>query len=179
MNTELITDELKKRIITTQLIAFDFDGVFTDNMVYTFDDGREAVKCSRSEGLGLQKMNNLGIQMVVISTEKNPVVAVRCHKLGLECFHNCQDKIGVLKNIASKRNISLDNVAYVGNDINDISCLNNVGLPIVVSNAHIDVLHLGLYRTSRPGGDGAVREICDLFAMIISNVGGGGDYYGG
>jgi 3-deoxy-D-manno-octulosonate 8-phosphate phosphatase (KDO 8-P phosphatase) len=167
LGATLLTPETEEIIQNIQLIAFDFDGVFTDNMVYTFEDGREAVKCSRSEGLGLQKLKILGIDMVVISTEENPVVAARCRKLGLPCIHGCENKLATLIEIVKKKQISLNQVAYVGNDINDISCLKNAGFPIVVQDAHPDVINLARYRTSRSGGNGAVREICDIFDTII------------
>jgi 3-deoxy-D-manno-octulosonate 8-phosphate phosphatase (KDO 8-P phosphatase) len=162
-----ITPEIEKIIEKIQLIAFDFDGVFTDNMVYTFEDGGEAVRCSRSEGLGLQKLKDLGIEMVVISTEANSVVAARCRKLGLPCIHGCENKLAALMEIAKQKNISLDHVAFVGNDINDIPCLRQAGFPVVVRDAHPDVLEFARFRTIHPGGHGAVREICDLFDAII------------
>ncbi len=162
-----LTPETEKKILKIQLIAFDFDGVFTDNMVYTFEDGREAVRCSRSEGLGIQKVKDHGIDMVVISTEVNSVVAARCRKLGLQCIHGCENKLSALMEIAEQKNISMDHVAYVGNDINDIPCLRHAGFPVVVHDAHPDVLGFARFRTTRPGGHGAVREICDLFDLII------------
>jgi 3-deoxy-D-manno-octulosonate 8-phosphate phosphatase (KDO 8-P phosphatase) len=167
LSANSVTPETVKTIHKIQLIAFDFDGVFTDNSVYTFEDGREAVRCSRSEGLGIQKLKDLDIDMVVISTEANPVVAARCRKLGLRCIHGCENKLDVLTKIAEQKKISLDRVAFVGNDINDISCLRYAGFPIVVQDAHPDVLSYARFRTSRPGGHGAVREICDLFDAII------------
>lgn len=167
MRADSITPETEETIQKIQLIAFDFDGVFTDNMVYTFEDGREAVKCSRSEGLGLQKLKVLGIDTIVISTEKNPVVAARCRKLGLACIYGCENKLTTLMEIAKQRSISLEHIAYVGNDINDIPCLKYAGFPVVVKDAHPDVLSFARYRTTCSGGNGAVREICDLFDSII------------
>jgi len=167
MKSASISPEIEKIIQSIQLIAFDFDGVFTDNMVYTFEDGREAVKCSRSEGLGLQKLNALGVDMLVISTEKNSVVAARCRKLGLPYIQGCDNKLAALRGFITKKKISLDHVAFVGNDINDIPCLEQVGLPIIVQDSHPDVVQYARYRTDRPGGCGAVREICDLFDTII------------
>jgi 3-deoxy-D-manno-octulosonate 8-phosphate phosphatase (KDO 8-P phosphatase) len=167
VSVDSITPETEKTIQKIQLIAFDFDGVFTDNMVYTFEDGREAVKCSRSEGLGIQKVKDLGIDMVVISTEVNPVVAARCKKLGLPCIQGCENKLDVLMEIAKQKKISLDHIAYVGNDINDISCLRHAGFPMVVQDAHPDVLGYAKFRTIHPGGQGAVREICDFFDSVI------------
>jgi len=158
---------LKEAICKIRLIAFDFDGVFTDNMVYVFQDGSEAVCCNRSDGIGLQKLKNLGIETVIISTESNPVVSARARKLKIRCFQNCEDKRKALENIAQELGISLDEVAFVGNDINDQACLKQVGLPIVVHDAHSDVDSLARYQTKNPGGHGAVREICDLFEKAL------------
>lgn len=159
---------MKDIIRRIRLVAFDFDGVFTDNMVYVLQDGSEAVRCTRSDGLGLQKLERLGIETVVISTESNPVVSARARKLNIRCIQNCDDKRAALDDIARQRGVSLAEVAYVGNDINDLSCLDCVGLPIVVQDAHQDVLSHAIYRTNRPGGHGAVREVCDLFEKTLA-----------
>lgn len=164
---ERIISDLEVIIWKIKLIVFDFDGVFTDNMVYTFEDGREAVRTSRSEGLGLQKLKIRSIDMMVLSTEENSVVAERCRKLGLSCIHGCYDKLATLNKIIQEKGISLDNVAYVGNDINDLPCLKAVGFPIIVQNAHSDILPYAKYQTKRSGGNGAVREICDLFDQVL------------
>ncbi|MDX1707156.1 MAG: HAD hydrolase family protein [Desulfobacterales bacterium] len=160
-----ILQETMRRI---RLIAFDFDGVFTNNMVYVLQDGSEAVRCSRSDGIGLQKLKNLGIETVIISTEANPVVSARAQKLKIRCFQNCEDKRQKLKSVARQSSISLDEIAFVGNDINDEPCLSFVGLPIVVKDAHPDVVSLAQYQTQNPGGHGAVREICDLFEQVLA-----------
>ena len=133
-NTLKSIEEIIRRI---RLVAFDFDGVFTDNMVYVFEDGSEAVKCSRSDGIGLQKLKQAGIETVIISTEANPVVSARARKLMIECVQDCQNKRSVLEGIAQKIGISLNEVAFVGNDINDLACLDCVALPIVVKDAHL------------------------------------------
>jgi 3-deoxy-D-manno-octulosonate 8-phosphate phosphatase (KDO 8-P phosphatase) len=158
-------DEIICRI---RLIAFDFDGVFTDNTVFVFQDGTEAVRCFRSDGIGLQKLKNLGIETVIISTEANPVVSSRARKLKIRCIQDCQDKRAVLEDIANEMGITLREVAFVGNDINDLSCLECVALPIVVQDAYQDVVATALFQTSRPGGHGAVREICDLFERVLT-----------
>ena len=158
---------MQKLMRKIRLIAFDFDGVLTDNMVYVFEDGREAVRCSRGDGLGLQKLKRLGIETIIISTEQNPVVSARAQKLKIRCVQGCGDKRAELEKIAQELGISLKQVAFVGNDINDEPCLTCVGLPMVVQDAHPDVLSLARYRTQKPGGKGAVREICDLFAQTL------------
>ena len=158
-------EEVIRRI---RLVAFDFDGVFTDNMVYVSEDGSEAVRCFRSDGIGLQKLKKLDIDTVIISTEANPVVSARARKLKIRCIQDCQDKRAALENIVQEKNISLSEVAFVGNDINDLACLECVALPIVVQDAYQDVVSTALYQTKNPGGHGAVREVCDLFERYHS-----------
>ena len=155
--------QLETLIRRVRLVAFDFDGVFTDNMVYVFENGTEAVRCSRSDGIGLQKLKRAGMDTVIISTEPNPVVSARARKLNIDCVQDCQDKRGALEERTAKIGISLGQVAFVGNDINDLPCLTCVGLPIVVRDAHPDVVAVARYQTQKPGGHGAVREVCDLF----------------
>ena len=158
---------MKEVIRKIRLVAFDFDGVFTDNMVYVFEDGSEAVRCSRGDGMGLQRLKRLGIETIIISTETNPVVSARARKLKMRCVQQCEDKRAELEKIIQEMDISLAEVAFVGNDINDSACLKCVGLPIVVQDAHPDVIPLALYRTKRRGGCGAVREVCDLFERTL------------
>jgi 3-deoxy-D-manno-octulosonate 8-phosphate phosphatase (KDO 8-P phosphatase) len=157
-----ITDELAKKFSTIKFLAFDFDGVFTDNLVYTTEKGEESVACWRSDGLGISKIKKLNIPIWVISTEKNNVVSKRCEKLGLSCIQNCDDKLATLMELLEKHHCDLKNTAFTGNDINDSACLEKVGLPIVVADSHQDIDHLALYRTEKRGGRGAVREVCDL-----------------
>ena len=168
MPQEKESNQIKDIMGRIRLVAFDFDGVFTDNKVYVFEDGSEAVRCTRSDGIGLQKLKRAGIETVIISTETNPVVSARASKLKIRCVQNCQDKRAALQEIAHEKNITLDQVAFVGNDINDLACLACVALPIVVQDAHRDVLATARYQTKLPGGHGAVREICDLFEAALA-----------
>ena len=168
MPQDEVVDNMLGLIENIRLIAFDFDGVFTDNMVYVLEDGTEAVRCYRSDGIGLQKLKRLGIETVIISTESNPVVSARARKLKIQCYQGCHDKRAVLDEVAEKMGISLDEVAFMGNDVNDLSCLSCVALPIVVKDAHPDVVSIARYRTISPGGCGAVREICDLFERALA-----------
>jgi YrbI family 3-deoxy-D-manno-octulosonate 8-phosphate phosphatase len=161
----LISDALAAQMRKTRLVAFDFDGVFTDNTVYVFDDGSEAVRCWRGDGIGLRQLERRG-RVVILSTEKNPVVRRRADKLEIECHHGLADKRAVLERLASEAGIELSEVAYVGNDLNDAACLEIVGLPIIVADAHPGVQPLARLRTRAPGGQGAVREVCDLFESV-------------
>ena len=154
-------DSLAKHV---GMIVFDFDGVFTDNRVLVLQDGSEGVVCSRADGFGLEAVRRLSVELLVISKEINPVVGARCEKLGLPCIQNCDNKSEVLTEEANRLGVPLENIAYMGNDINDLECLKIVGLPSCVSDSHPDVLAVSLYVTETKGGYGAVREFCDYIA---------------
>ena len=162
--------EVDAIVPSIRLVAFDFDGVFTDNTVFVFQDGREAVRCWRSDGIGLSRLRADGLELVILSTETNPVVLERSKKLAVPCVHGLDDKGAALEKLLAEKGLRADQAAYVGNDINDIPCLDFVALPIVVKDAHPDTLAHARYRTRAPGGRGAVREICDLFIRVRAGL---------
>ncbi len=149
-----------------QLIVFDFDGVFTDNRVLVFQDGSEGVFCTRADGFGLEAVRNLGVHLMVLSKEKNPVVSARCRKLKLPCIQGIDNKSEVLIQEADNLGVPLENIAYMGNDINDLECLRLIGLPACVSDSYPDVIAVSLYITKAKGGHGAVREFCDYIVRV-------------
>lgn len=151
--------------VNIRLVVFDFDGVFTDNTVWTDEDGTESVRCWRSDGLGLKKLRDLNIPAWVLSTEQNPVVARRCQKLKIPCRQGLEQKEKALAELAAELSVPLEHTVFVGNDINDTLCLRLAGIPIVVSDAHPDVTPHARFRTRTPGGFGAVREVCDWVAL--------------
>lgn len=145
-----------------RLVAFDFDGVFTDNMVYVAQDGIELVRCWRSDGIGLTRLRGLGAQALILSTEVNPVVTARANKLKTRCKQGIEDKAAAILDECREQGFDPMHVAFVGNDINDIPAFKAVGLPIAVADACPEVFPHVLYRTTKSGGYGAVREVCDL-----------------
>ena len=152
-----------------KLVVFDFDGVFTDNRVIIDQDGKESVICNRSDGLGLNRLRELGIRILILSTEKNNVVSKRALKLKVECIQGVENKESELINWVKKNKIDLSNTAFVGNDINDIPALQIVGFPILVADAFDEVLPFAKLKLSKNGGDGAVRELCDLIYFNYSS----------
>lgn len=152
-----------------ELVAFDFDGVFTSNQVIVSEDGFESVICSRSDGIGLSKLKDLDIPLIIISTEKNPVVLRRAEKLEVACLNGIEDKESALKNYCSKNNILLSNTVFMGNDTNDLSVMESVGFPIAVADCHIDLQQDNFIVTQKNGGYGAVREVCDKLSSDILN----------
>ncbi|MDY6834946.1 MAG: acylneuraminate cytidylyltransferase [Chloroflexota bacterium] len=143
-------------------VIFDFDGVFTDNKVFVLQDGREAVACDRSDGWGIAELKKMGKALLVLSTEENPVVNARCYKLGVDCLHGISDKRGTLMSWLAERNLDPAQVVYVGNDVNDLGCMQSVGCAIAVCDAHPKVQSAAQIVLSTPGGRGAVREVAAL-----------------
>jgi len=155
----MINQEL---LASVQLVAFDFDGVFTDNTVFVSQDGVESVRCWRSDGIGLSRLCKVEVLAIIISTEINPVVQARANKLKLPCKQGVEDKAAAVLDVCLEFGIAPKHVMFVGNDINDIPAFESVGVPVAVADAYPEVEPHILYRTEKPGGLGAVREICDL-----------------
>ena len=146
---------------SVRLVAFDFDGVFTDNRVYVSEDGRESVSCSRSDGLGLARLKEVGVFAYIVSTEENPVVSARAVKLQVPCIQGVTDKGESIARICEDMGVNPESAMFVGNDINDIPAFARVGFPVAVADAASEVLPHVIFQTSACGGQGAVREICD------------------
>jgi len=145
-----------------KLIVFDFDGVFTDNTVYVTQDGVESVRCWRSDGLGLARLQSCGVRVFIISTEANPVVTTRAQKLNLLCKQGIKDKAVAILEACKELAVAPTDTMFVGNDINDIPAFNAVGVPVAVADAYPEVMPHVMYLTHKPGGFGAVREVCDM-----------------
>jgi N-acylneuraminate cytidylyltransferase len=148
-------------------LVLDFDGVFTDNRVLVHQGGGESVLCHRGDGLGLEQLGRLGVPILVLSTEKNPVVQVRCDKLQIPCVHGIKDKTAVLFNWIKEKQLDPSQVIFVGNDVNDLDCLRAVGCPVVVNDAHPQAKAVARIILNAPGGYGAIRELTDLVAKKL------------
>lgn len=158
-----------------RLVAFDFDGVFTNNSVYVTQDGVESVRCWRSDGIGLSRLRSIGVHAVILSTEVNPVVAVRSRKLNTPCRQGLDDKGKEIRDVCKEFSVDPHHAVFVGNDINDIPAFMAVGVPVAVHDAYSEVLPHVVYRTTRSGGAGAVREVCDLVYHAHFGRDGGAD----
>lgn len=145
-------------------LVMDFDGVFTDNRVTVDEGGREAVTCNRSDGLGLEQLRALGLPMLVLSKERNPVVQARCAKLKLECLQAVDDKRPALEAWCGERGLDLADVIYIGNDTNDLPCFAAVGCAVAVADAHVEALRAARIILASEGGRGALRELADMIA---------------
>ncbi len=146
-----------------RIIFLDFDGVFTDNSVFVDESGSEYVRCSRYDGFGLHALACLGIKVVVLTTETKPLASVRCAKLNIECHDSLSDKLEFARLYVESSSLTLGDVAFMGNDINDLSLLRNVRLPVVTADCHSSVLHPSFFQTKSLGGHGCIRELADHF----------------
>ena len=152
-----------KRALPSQvdLLVLDFDGVMTDDRVWVNQEGGETVAANRRDGLGIAMLRKLGIPMLVLSTETNPIVSARCRKLELPAIQGVADKANALRSLLVERQLDPQHVVYLGNDVNDLPCFSLVGCAIAVADAHPDVIAQADLVLSHRGGHGAVRELCD------------------
>ena len=144
-----------------RLVVFDFDGVFSDNRVWTNDRGEESVACFRGDSAGLRRLDEVGVEYFILTSETNDAVPARARKIRIDCIRGIEDKLPVLHTELDRRGYSLAETAYVGNDINDAECLAAVGLAAVPADAWAEVVSLAGIVLTRAGGQGCVREFCD------------------
>lgn len=143
------------------LVVFDFDGVMTDNRVLVDQDGKESVFCDRGDGMGVDRLLAAGVPALILSKERNPVVEARAAKLKLPVAQSVDRKSDFLSMWCREKGIDPEHVVYVGNDLNDLECFDLVGCSVAVADAVPEVLERADLVLSRPGGRGAVREICE------------------
>lgn len=147
--------------IPARAVVTDFDGVHTADRVLVDQDGVESVEVNRSDGMGVAQLRRAGVPFLILSSETNPVVRARAAKLGVDAVTGCDDKLRALTAWAAEQSVALDDIAYLGNDVNDVTCLHAVGWPVVVADAHQDARRASHIVLRRRGGDGAVRELAD------------------
>ncbi len=166
MDKQLL-DKLKK----IKLLVLDFDGVLTDGYVYVDIDGREMVRCNHHDGTGIKLLREEGIKLFVLSGQVSAYVAARCRKMNIPFQHAVLEKHLILKEMVTLEGLSFSEVAYVGDDINDLGCLKIAGVAFAVANCHSELKLIVHYVTVKEGGKGAVREICDLI-LKAKRIGG-------
>ena len=146
------------------LVVSDFDGVITDNRVWVNEDGMEYVAAYRSDSIGVQLLRTIGLEVMILSSEPNRVVEARAGKMGVEVIHGVgiHEKGRVMREILEQKKIKAENVIYIGNDLNDLPCFEVAGWSVAVADAYPEVIRAADFVLSKPGGHGALREVCDL-----------------
>ena len=140
-------------------VVLDFDGTQTDDRVWLSADGSEQVAVHRGDGMGVAALRRAGIEVLILSTETDPVVSARAGKLGVECRQGIAGKGAALTAWCTEKGIDPRRVLYLGNDVNDLPGFAEVGWPVAVASAHPPVRAAARAVTTAPGGHGAVREI--------------------
>jgi YrbI family 3-deoxy-D-manno-octulosonate 8-phosphate phosphatase len=163
---EFLPGGLSTRLATVQALVTDFDGVHTPNTAMLAENGHELVQVNRSDGLGVDLLRSAGVPMLILSKERNRVVTARAGKLRVECLQAIDDKLKTLHRWADQRSIPMKQIAYIGNDTNDIECLRGVGFGAVPADSHPAAMAAANWVLGRRGGDGAVRELADLIIQV-------------
>ena len=155
-----------KTLKNIKLFVCDFDGIFTDGSLTVYSDGKTSKKIDYKDIMAIANLLKKDIKFAVISGEKSAAIDVLKEKFPtVEIFQNERKKYEVLISLMNKYNISSENTVYMGDDINDIQCLEHVKFPVTVPNAHKSVKKVkNIYITKNYGGNGAVREVSDFIA---------------
>lgn len=159
MNTALFSN--------IKLLALDVDGVMTDGKLYLGPNNTELKAFHVHDGSGIKRLMSQGISVAVISSRSSEATLTRIHELGIKHFSlGKTDKILALQEIVDRLSISFSETAYMGDDWPDYEIMQKVGLPIAVANASREIKALAKWETQKSGGEGAIREICDLVISI-------------
>lgn len=171
MNYSQIEELIKPLASGIKLLVLDVDGILTDNRLYFSASGEELKAFNTQDGLGIKLLQQSGVAVALITGRQSDIVADRAKSLGIE--HVAQgrdDKLNVLDDLLSKLGMGYEDVAYAGDDLPDLACISRVKLGISVPNGHFLVRDAARAVTSKPGGEGAVREICDWLLIAQGNL---------
>ncbi|MEC1377401.1 HAD-IIIA family hydrolase [Heyndrickxia oleronia] len=157
-------NEIKNKISKIKMLITDCDGVLTDGGMYYTENGDEIKKFNTKDGMGISKLKEIGIEIAIITGEDVQIVRNRAKKMGIsEVYCGIKDKTKILNQLIEKYNLHYENIAYIGDDINDLDAMKLVGLAFTVNDGMRCVKEISDYVTKKNGGQGAVREICELF----------------
>ncbi len=162
-----LTDDVRARLACVKLLVLDVDGVLTDGSLYYTERGEEIKKFHVRDGQGIKLAQQAGIEVALMSGNASGAVQQRARVLGItHVFLGIDDKLTALAALCTRLGLSLAQVAYVGDDVNDLPALHAVGCPCTVADATSANRACAIYVTHLPGGHGAVREICDLLVQL-------------
>lgn len=168
---KLSRQQLINRLRAVKLLSLDVDGVLTDGGLYYTDDGHQFRKFNVKDGMGMQRVRKLGIEVAIVSAGPSPSIRHRGETLGLRhVFTGVSNKLETVAGLCEDLGIDLIQTAHVGDDVNDVPLLEAAGCPLSVADAVPEARDAAVFVTERRGGDGAVREICDL--LIAAHITG-------
>jgi 3-deoxy-D-manno-octulosonate 8-phosphate phosphatase (KDO 8-P phosphatase) len=154
-----------------KLLVCDVDGVFSDGRIYLGNDGEELKAFHTKDGFGIKALGSSGVAIAIITGRRSAIVAKRMAALNVKhIIQGQEDKLPALLTLAEELALSIDEIAYIGDDMPDLPCIVQVGLGIAVHDAHPMVLAKAGYTTFTRGGFGAVREVCDLIMQCQNSL---------
>lgn len=162
--------EILARAAKIRLACFDVDGTLTDGRLYLDDAGRESKAFHVHDGLGLSLLRKSGVAIAFITARAGNVAERRGAELGVEVFVGVRDKRACVEEIREKLGIAADEVAFMGDDLADLTALAGAGLAVAPANAHAWIADRAHWRTTARGGEGAARELCDLLLTAQGKV---------
>jgi len=158
-----MSPDLEKLAASIELLILDVDGVLTDGRVYFSANGDETKAFHVRDGYGIRKLLAAGIQVAVISGRQSAAVSRRMNELGVKyVYQGCSDKISTLQSLLTELGLGSDVCAFMGDDIPDLEAMQMVALPLCVADAHPKLFDCAKWQSQKSGGNGAVREACDL-----------------
>jgi 3-deoxy-D-manno-octulosonate 8-phosphate phosphatase (KDO 8-P phosphatase) len=161
--TRLGAGTLLERLRRVRLLAMDVDGVLTDAGMYYSEHGDELKKFNTRDGQGIALARDLGVRTAILTGEDTELVARRAEKLRVDHLRQgVRDKRAALVEILTAEDVLPEQACYVGDDLNDMGALEIAGLAIVVNDAMRGPRKLAHYVTAARGGEGAIREVCEL-----------------
>ncbi|MBN2645168.1 MAG: HAD family hydrolase [Desulfuromonadaceae bacterium] len=154
---------MKERIAAIRLLLLDVDGVMTDGRIIYDNQGVETKMFHVRDGHGLKLLQRAGVQVGIITGRESQVVIKRAQELGIEyLYQGAKNKLECYEDILRRTGLSDEQIAYVGDDLVDLPVLRRVGFAVAVADGVEEIRPYVDYVTSRCGGCGAVREVCDL-----------------
>ncbi len=154
-----------------KLLVCDVDGVFSDGRIYLGNEGEELKAFHTKDGFGIKALGASGVDVAIITGRNSAIVANRMKALNVaHIIQGQEDKLPALIELTKQLSININEVAYIGDDVPDLPCIEAVGLGISVSDAHPLVLQGANYTTFTRGGFGAVRETCDLIMQTQDSL---------
>ncbi|MCV2531137.1 MAG: 3-deoxy-manno-octulosonate-8-phosphatase KdsC [Candidatus Lightella neohaematopini] len=169
INNNLITRKILNLVKNIKLLVCDIDGVMTNNIIYVDHNGEELRSFNVRDSYGIFCLKKFNIEVAVISGRYSKVVNYYCSTLNIKyIYQNKLDKVPVLHEILNQLNLTVDDTAYIGDDLIDIPVMKLVKFSVAVFDAHPALFKIANYVTNYVGGNGAVREVCDLL-LIAQN----------